>query len=452
MEKKIFGKISNKFSLFFTILLITFLAGFFLGKNYPSYFSTLKETSKNDSQKLEENSPKNLEIKNKNPKEKSLDFSIFWEAWEVLEKNFYYKEKLNEQEMIYGAIKGMVKASGDPYTEFFKPDDAQKFLEDIQGEFGGIGAEIGKIKGTIKIIAPLKNSPAERAGLKPGDSILAVNGSSTTDLSLYEVVKKIRGKIGTKVILTILREGWEEPKDFEIVRELIKIPCLDLKIEKINHHKIAYLALYNFQQNLRNIFYKKAFEIIFENPEGIILDLRNNTGGYLNLAVEISSWFLKKGDLVVKEVFSDGEINSFKANRNGPFLNLPMVILINEGTASAAEIVAGALRDHRKIPLVGQKTFGKGSVQQVKYLSDGSFLKITIALWELPSGKRIEGEGLLPDYEIENDPNQSQKDLQLEKAKEILLQEIKTKTPFKFKNLFPSLKFDSLKIYYESHP
>ena len=411
---------------FFVLVVFIFFAGFFCAQNFKG-----KENLKEEPVK-----------ENLNLSKEAFDLSLFWEAVEILKKDFYKKENLKPKEMLYGAIKGMVKSLDDPYTEFFKPDEAQKFLEDIEGEFGGIGAEIGKEKGKLKIIAPLKDSPAEKAGLKPGDLILAINGSSTLDLSLSEAVKKIRGKIGTKVVLTILREGWEKPKDFEIVRGLIKVPTLDLKFEKVDGKKIAILSLYTFNPNLSQAFYKKAFEIIFENPEGMILDLRNNTGGYLDVAIEIASWFLEKGKVIVKEVFPDGNENVFRSKREGIFSDFPLVVLVNKGTASAAEILAGALKDHQKAILVGEKTFGKGSVQQVRTLSDGSFLKVTVALWELPSGKIIEGKGLLPDFEVKNE---EEKDLQLEKAKEVLLNEIEKREKVGLEDFLKKIKLEVIR-------
>lgn len=411
---------------FFVLVVFIFFAGFFCGQDFKA-----KENLKEEPVK-----------ENLNLSKEAFDLSLFWEAVDILKKDFYKKENLKPKEMLYGAIKGMVKSLDDPYTEFFKPDEAQKFLEDIEGEFGGIGAEIGKEKGKLKIIAPLKDSPAEKAGLKPGDLILAINGSSTLDLSLSEAVKKIRGKIGTKVVLTILREGWEKPKDFEIVRALIKVPTLDLKFEKVDGKKIAILSLYTFNPNLSQAFYKKAFEIIFENPEGMILDLRNNTGGYLDVAIEIASWFLEKGKVIVKEVFPDGNENVFRSKREGIFSDFPLVVLVNQGTASAAEILAGALKDHQKAILVGEKTFGKGSVQQVRTLSDGSFLKVTVALWELPSGKIIEGKGLLPDFEVKNE---EEKDLQLEKAKEVLLNEIEKREKIGLEDFLKKIKLEVIR-------
>ena len=411
---------------FFVLAVFIFFAGFFCAQNFKATENLKEEPVK----------------ENLNLSKEAFDLSLFWEAVDILKKDFYKKENLKPKEMLYGAIKGMVKSLDDPYTEFFKPDEAQKFLEDIEGEFGGIGAEIGKEKGKLKIIAPLKGSPAEKAGLKPGDLILAINGSSTLDLSLSEAVKKIRGKIGTKVVLTILREGWEKPKDFEIVRALIKVPTLDLKFEKVEGKKIAILSLYTFNPNLSQAFYKKAFEIIFENPEGVILDLRNNTGGYLDVAIEIASWFLEKGKVIVKEVFPDGNENVFRSKREGVFSDFPLVILVNQGTASAAEILAGALKDHQKAILVGEKTFGKGSVQQVRTLSDGSFLKVTVALWELPSGKIIEGKGLLPDFEVKNE---EEKDLQLEKAKEVLLNEIEKREKIGLEDFLKKIKLEVIR-------
>ncbi len=363
-----------------------------------------------------------------NPREKEVkaNFKVFWEAWDDLKTMFYQKDTLTDKKLLYGAIRGLSEATKDPYTNFFPPQDAKKFNEDITGHFGGIGAEIGKKEGILQIIAPLKNTPAEKAGLKAGDKILKVDGQSTANMTVYEAVKKIRGPIGKKVVLTIYRDGWKQTKDFTIVRANIKIPSLDLSYFNINGKKVAYFQIYNFNQNLQKDFYKKALEVAFNKVDGIVLDLRNNPGGYLDIAVNIAGWFLKKGETVVKEKFLNKPETVLRADGNSVFDGMPVVILVNQGSASASEILTAALRERdKKVKVVGQTTFGKGSVQTVETLSDDSYLKITIAHWLTPNNEEIEGKGIKPDIEVkENEDAQLGKDNdnQLQKAKEVIAQ------------------------------
>ena len=368
-------------------------------------------------------------------KPEDVNFSIFWEAWKKL-KDKYIEKNLNNQDLVYGAISGLVDSLKDPNTNFFPPSEAKKFQEDIQGSFGGVGIEIDIRKGQLLIVAPLKNTPAERAGLRAGDKILKVDGTSTAGFNLDEAVKLIRGEVGTKVTLTIMRDSWSEPKDIAITREIIQIPTLDWKMLDKD---IAYIQLYNFYQNASFNFYQAAVSIYSQNPKAIILDLRNNPGGYLETAVEITGWFLKPGEIVVSEEFRSGQKQQFKASGNGIFKDLPLVILVNEGSASASEILAGALRDNRKIELIGKKTFGKGTVQEIMSLSDGSSMKVTIAHWLLPSGHMIEKNGLTVNYEIDltEDDIKNNRDPQLDKAIEIIKNEIKKES---FKTLFDFLK------------
>jgi len=368
-------------------------------------------------------------------KPEDVNFSIFWEAWQKL-KDKYIDKNLNNQDLVYGAISGLVNSLKDPNTNFFPPSEAKKFQEDIQGSFGGVGIEIDIRKDQLLVVAPLKDTPAEKAGIRAGDKILKINNTLTSGLNLDEAVKLIRGEAGTKVTLTIMRDDWSEPKDIVLTREVIQIPTLDWKmIDK----DIAYIQLYNFYQNANFNFYQAAASIYSKNPKGIILDLRNNPGGYLEAAVEISGWFLEPGKIVVSEEFRSGQKQEFKSLGNGVFKDVPLVVLVNEGSASAAEILAGALKDNRNIKLVGKKTFGKGTVQEIVPLSDGSSIKITIAHWLLPSGHLIEKNGLNPDYNVDltEDDVKNNRDPQLDKAIEVIKNEIQKGS---FKTLFDSIK------------
>ena len=366
-----------------------------------------------------------------------VNFSIFWEAWKKL-KDKYIEKNLNNQDLVYGAISGLVDSLKDPNTNFFPPSEAKKFQEDVQGSFGGVGIEIDIRSGQLLIVAPMKDTPAERAGLRAGDKILKVDGASTAGFNLDEAVKLIRGEVGIKVTLTIMRDSWSEPKDIAITREIIQIPTLDWKMLDKD---IAYIQLYNFYQNASFNFYQVAVSIYSQNPKAIILDLSNNPGGYLETAVEITGWFLKPGEIVVSEEFCSGQKQQFKASGNGIFKDLPLVILVNEGSASASEILAGALRDNREIELIGKKTFGKGTVQEMVSLSDGSSMKVTIAHWLLPSGHIIEKNGLTVDYDVDltEENIKNNRDPQLDKAIEVIKNEIKKDS---FKTLLDWLKLE----------
>ncbi|MDP3015121.1 MAG: S41 family peptidase [bacterium] len=358
-----------------------------------------------------------------------IDFSLFWDAWRILKDKHVEADKINNQDLVYGAISGLFGALKDPNSVFFPPTDAKKFTEDISGEFSGIGAEIGIRNEQLVIIAPLKNTPAEKAGLKAADKILKINDTVAVNLSVDEAVKLIRGERGTTVILTILRNGWEKPKEISIIRNIIQVPTLDwemLALSEAEGKDIAYIHLYNFYEKVPFLFYQMVTEMIFKNPKGIVLDLRNNPGGYLEASVNLAGWFLKPGEVVVKEEFRSDESQIFKAHGNGLFREMPMVILINEGSASASEILAGALRDNRGVKLIGKKSFGKGTVQELETLKNGSMAKITVAHWIMPKGQLIEKHGLTPDYEIDltEDDIKAGRDPQLEKAMEILKSEL----------------------------
>ena len=353
----------------------------------------------------------------------SVNFGTFWQAWDTINKNYLKADKISAQDKVYGAISGLVGSLKDPYSVFLSPSDNEKFQGDVRGNFGGIGAEIGIKKNQLVVIAPLKDTPASKAGLKAGDMILSINSTSTDGMTTDEAVGLIRGPKNTDVTLSILREEWEKPKDFKITRGTITIPTLDFEMKDGN---VAYIQLYTFNANAGYLFYNAILKATSEDADGMILDLRNNPGGYLDVAVDLGGWFFPKNTLIVKEESRDGELQKLLANGNSALADFPIVVLINGGSASASEILAGALRDNRGIKLIGEKSFGKGTVQQLIPLPDGSTVKLTIAHWVLPSGKILESEGLVPDIEVKisDEDIKNKKDPQLDKAMEIIKSEI----------------------------
>lgn len=356
----------------------------------------------------------------------NADLSVFWEAIGIIKARYVNADKINDQDLLYGAVEGALMSLDDPYTEFYKPSDAKKLQEDLAGSFGGIGAELGMKNNQITIVAPLKGNPAEKAGIQAGDKIMKVDEKSTSGLGVEDAVKIIRGEPGTMVTLSIFREGWKEEKEFKIKREIIVVPTLELEMKQDG---IAIIHLYNFNANAVPLFQKAVISAMLKGTKGIILDLRNNPGGFLDVATELSGWFLRRGETVLREKLQSGDERFFYSNGSGALIYLPTVVLVNNGSASASEIMAGALRDVRKIKLVGEKTFGKGSVQEVQGLSDGSTVKVTIAEWLTPKGFSINKKGIDPDVEIKNTDEdiKNKKDPQLDKAIEVLLSEINKK-------------------------
>ncbi|MEK7635754.1 MAG: S41 family peptidase [Patescibacteria group bacterium] len=415
-------KINKKYyqiGIFIVILAIIGVGAFYYGYDYGYQEGVEK--------------PKTLIIRGvanlEKDKPEEVNFDVFWEAWQVLKDKYVGADKLKAQDLVYGAVSGLVDSLNDPHSVFMPPTDAKKFSEDISGEFSGVGMEIGIRNNQLVVISPLKGTPAEKAGILAGDKILEVNSTSTEGLSVDEAVKLIRGPKGTKVILTIMRDSFEKPKEIEVIRDVIQVPTLDFEMLALREAKgkdIAYFHLYNFYENAPSLFYQSAIKAALSSPKGIIFDLRNNPGGYLEASVNIAGWFLNRGDLVVSEEFASGQKQEFKAYGSGFFRNTPMVVLINEGSASASEILAGALKDNKKVKLIGKKSFGKGTVQELASLRDGSQIKITTAHWLMPKGQLIEKNGITPDYEVEitEEDLKNKKDPQLEKAIEILKQEI----------------------------
>jgi len=363
---------------------------------------------------------KNLET----TKPADVDFNLFWDAWRLIQSDYLKSGKLDNQKMVYGAVRGLVNSLDDPYSVFFDPEEAKKFSEDVSGNFSGIGIELGVKKGVLTVISPIEDTPAWKAGLKAGDQILKINDTETTDMTSEEAVKLIRGPENTEVTLTIFRKDFEKSKEFKIKRAAISIPSV--KVSFLGDNNIAHIKLSSFNENTSYEFYRASLEALMKQSPAIILDLRNNPGGYLEVSVDIAGWFLNRGEVVVRESIKNEKETIFRASGNQALINMPVVILANEGTASASEILAGALRDDRNIKIVGEKTFGKGSVQEIETLAGDSMIKLTVAEWLTPSGVSLNDNGLEPDYKVEmtDSDYQNNKDPQLDKALEVIESQI----------------------------
>ena len=376
---------------------------------------------------IEKEDSYNVSISRELPAErKDLEFSLFWRVWETLETKYFDKDKLIPSKMIYGAIKGMVAAVGDPYTVFLPPSENKVVQEDLQGSFEGVGIQIG-FKGTqLAVISPLPDSPAEKAGAKAGDFIIGIRDEGkgidrgTGGISLPEAVQAIRGPAGSTVTLTLLREDSVEPIEIDIIRASIEVPSVTLSFVGENEN-IAHVKILKFSGETLDEWEEVVIELLI-NPEvaGIIMDVRNNPGGFLQGAVDLASEFLDTGALVVIEDSSDGSFEEFKVERIGRFKNQKVVILINGGSASASEIFAGALRDNEKIQLIGQTSFGKGTIQEPQQVDNGAGLHVTIARWLTPSGFWVDEGGLVPDVEVKDNPD-TEEDEQLQKAIDFLM-------------------------------
>jgi carboxyl-terminal processing protease len=358
--------------------------------------------------------------------DKKIDFALFWDVWELLKKNHIDSEKIDAQKLVYGAISGMLKATEDPYTDFFNPEESKEFNEDIEGVFEGIGAELGIKDDILTIIAPLDGSPAELAGLLPGDKILKIDEKISTDLTIDEAVDAIRGKKGTEVKLTILHSGAEETEEITVKRDKIEIKSV--KIEFREKDEIAYLKIIKFSDNVDIEFDDAINLIIKKGSRGIVLDLRNNPGGLLDKTIDVASRMIPKNKIVVSEEDGAGKKENIYTSGGDKVSSIPMVVLINEGSASASEILAGALRDNQEIQLIGEKSFGKGSVQQLFDLPGGSNVKITVAKWLTPKGEYIMDKGIEPNVKVKMtlDDYKNDRDPQLDKALEIIKEKIKS--------------------------
>ena len=353
--------------------------------------------------------------------ETNADFAPFWKVWNTINEKSSEREKISDQERVYGAISGLVSSLNDPYSVFFSPDEAKAFKEEIAGNFTGVGMEVGIKNKVLTVVAPLKNTPAEKAGILTGDQILKIDKTITSGLPVEKAVKLIRGEAGTTVSLTIFREGFKEPKELKIVRAVINIPTLDYELRPDG---VSVIKLYSFSENAAELFRDAIKQVASNGSNKLILDLRGNPGGYLDAAVDISSWFLPGGKIVVTEDYGDAQKPRIFRSRGYNLFNndFKMVILINGGSASASEIVAGALQDHNKADLVGEQSFGKGSVQEVVDVTKDTLLKVTVAKWLTPKDNLIHEIGLTPDYKVSMTSKdiENKIDPQMDKALELL--------------------------------
>lgn len=359
----------------------------------------------------------------------NVDFSPFWRVWSILDERYISSASTTPegagttQNRVWGAIRGMVESVGDPYTTFFLPVESKIFESDISGNFEGVGMEIGVRDGVLTVIAPIKGTPAFRAGVKTGDKIIRINDVSTERLSTDEAVKRIRGKVGTKVTFTILREGEKEPLTISVTRAVIDIPTIDTVLRGDG---IFVIKLFNFSAISPNLFRNALREFIKTRSNKLIIDLRGNPGGFLEASVDMASWFLPTGKVVVQEEFKNSKELVVHRSKGYDIFNknLKVVVLIDGGSASASEILAGALAEHGIAKLVGTKSFGKGSVQELVKITPETSLKVTIARWLTPLGHSISDGGLAPDFEVKISSEDSAKgvDLQMKKAVELLLE------------------------------
>ncbi len=414
------------------IILIAFFGGYFFGVNkvvldWHNYNPVL-----------------NVINKEPPPGIINVDFNPFWNVWQKLLANYYDKSKLDQQKMLNGAISGMVQSLGDPFTLYLPPVENTNFKQGLAGQFSGIGAELGTQDKNIIIIAPLDGSPAEKSGIKAGDVILKVNGQSTAGWDLAKAVDQIRGEKGSKVILTVTHKDTQKQVDLTIIRDVITVKSVAMSISNAKCTdsgcsliakgdpckdatcvKYAYIRLSQFGDNTNQEWASMVKGIRDQlnkdkTIKGVVLDLRNNPGGYLTDAQFIASEFLPSGETVVTE--DNGTIQTpLAVSRQGLLSQPKLVVLINKGSASASEIVAGALRDNKRAILVGETSFGKGTVQEAEDLGAGAGLHVTIAKWLTPNGTWVNGKGLTPDVSVQLDPKNPSLDTQLEKAVSELL-------------------------------
>ncbi|MEK7589708.1 MAG: S41 family peptidase [Patescibacteria group bacterium] len=402
----------KKYPVFLTVviillLIVAFFSGLFAGKGKDREISASMPVSNNGS-----------------IAPAVIDFSPLWKAWNTINEKFVPATTTNsitDEEKLYGTIQGLAASLGDPYTVFLPPEDAEIFEADIRGNFEGVGMEIGIQDKILTVIAPLKGNPAERAGIMAGDKIFKIDNTATDGMTIDKAVKLIRGEGGTTVNLTIFREGEEELLEIEVIRGTIQIPTIDTEFRE---EGVFVIKLHNFSAISPNLFRDALREFIVSGTDKMILDLRSNPGGFLEAAIDMASWYLPAGKVVVMEDFGEnGKPKFYRSKGYNIFTDkLKMIILINQGSASASEILAGALQQHNIATLVGTRSFGKGSVQELVQITPDTSLKVTISRWLTPNGSSISDGGLTADVEVEftKEDFKAGKDPQLEKAVELL--------------------------------
>ncbi|MCR4324349.1 MAG: S41 family peptidase [Candidatus Curtissbacteria bacterium] len=376
---------------------------------------------------------KKIEITNRNfvphitvqnklpPKEQTVDFSLFWQVFETLPETYLDKSAIDAQKMVNGAIAGMVRSLGDPYTVFLDPKQNEAIRSELSGTYEGVGIQLGFNKEKrLAVIAPLSQTPAERAGVLPQDLILKIGDRETFDVTLPEAVDLIRGPAGTKIKLQIAREGQTEPIELEMQREKITVKSVEVNFRDFEGKKVAILKVSRFGETTDSEWDEAVNRVQLEGAKAVVVDMRNNPGGLLSSSVHLASEFV--GGVIVKQQFSDGSVRNLDEDHNGELLNIPLAVLVNGGSASAAEIFAGAIQDKNRGQIVGEKTFGKGTVQDALELPGNAGLHVTIAKWLTPKGNSIHNEGITPDVTIEPPQGQmgQRDDPQLNKALEEL--------------------------------
>jgi len=388
----------------FLLVLVFFFLGIYVGSYKKSEISQV------------------LNVSNKeNPSAILTDFSPFWKAWNTIDEKYPDAKKITDEKRLYGAISGLVGSLDDPYSMFFNPEETKSFEEDIAGSFSGIGIEVGMKDKILTVISPLKDSPGYKAGLKAGDKILKIDKTLTSDLSIEDAVKLIHGEKGTTVTLTIFREGEKDSRVVKIVRDIINVPIVETKLRPDG---VFVITLNSFSENSSKLFQDALKKFADSKTDKLVLDLRGNPGGYLDSAVSMASWFLPSGKTVVTEDYNNKkkQVNYRSEGYNIFSDQLKFVILIDGGSASASEILAGAMQDYGIAKLVGEKSYGKGSVQEVVNITPDTILKITIAKWLTPKGTSISEKGLTPDFIVSMTQKDfdAKKDPQMDKAVELL--------------------------------
>lgn len=386
---------SHNFFLYIFIAFLSFVFGW--QANGLGFFNTTNSESTETKEDSTGVFDFNLGSDTKNDDAKA-DLSLFWTVWAELEGNYYNEAALNSETMVYGAVKGMVDSLDDPYTVFMTPDENKEFMASLEGTLEGIGAELTVEDKTLVIVSPLRDSPAERAGLLPGDIIFKIDGEIAADMTLFDAIMTIRGEKGSTVVLTILRDTLEDPFDVSIVRDSIDLESVT--VEELDGG-ITYLSVNQFNDKTMEELSNAISDMLLHEPNGAIVDLRYNGGGYLDIAVDMLSYFLPSHTEAVKIVTRGKDDEIMYTNGNPKLLNVPLVVLVNEGSASASEIVAGAIQDHERGIVMGTTTFGKGTVQEVETFSDGSSIRITIAKWLTPNGQDVNKLGLEPNIVVE---------------------------------------------------